>query len=396
MGKPDVPRTQTSSETMQLADFLELAREEILAESVTYAKTILLLKDEDEVVLRDHLPKVLKAISADLRTAQSRTESIEKSHGDPFAAGTTRETAAETHGLVRARSGLHIEQVIAEYRALRSCVVRLWSEAAPPDPNALHDVGRFNEAIDQALAESVRVYAAEVERWRQIFLGVLGHDLRGPLNAIAMTAEIIARKAPRDLALPTATLTRSTRRMASLMDSLLEYNRAGLGSGMAIERVSIDLEAACSDELELQRAALPGATIELAVRGDTRGEFDGSRIREALGNLVTNAVKHGISSEPVMVRLEGEDQVVRLIVENAATHEIGANEMEQLFEPLRRRAAHKPGPDRSHFGLGLFIVRQIAKVHGGEVHGHSSPHRVQFTVTLPKSSHVRPRRSDVL
>lgn len=371
---------------MQLADFIELAGEEILAESVAYAKTILLLKDEDEVVLRDHLPKVLKAMSADLRTAQSRTESIKKSHGASVAAGTPPETAAETHGLLRAHSGVNIEQVVAEYRALRSCVVRLWSEAAPPHSNAVRDVGRFNEAIDQALAESVRVYAAEVERWRQIFLGVLGHDLRGPLNAITMTAEIIARKAPRDLSLPIATLTRSTRRMASLMDALLEYNRAGLGSEMAIVRVSIDLETACSEELELQRAALPGARIELSVRGDTRGEFDGSRIREALGNLVTNAVKHGLSSEPVIVRLEGEDQVVRLVVENAAAEEIGANEMEQLFEPLRRRAEHQPGSDRSHLGLGLFIVRQIAMVHGGEVHAHSSSQRMRFTVTLPKSA----------
>lgn len=369
---------------MQLAAFLVLAREEILAESVAYAKTILTLKDEDEVVLRDHLPKVLEAISADLRTSQSRTESIEKSHGHAPAANGDQQTAAETHGLLRARSGLHIEQVVAEYRALRSCVLRLWSEAFPLDPDAVQDLCRFNEAIDQALTESVRVYAAEVERWQQLFLGVLGHDLRAPLNAIALTAEVIAQIAPEDLSSPTAILRRSTRRMASLLDSLLEYNRAGLGGGMAIERVSIDLEAEFKEELELQRAALPGARIELTVRGDTRGEFDGSRIREALGNLVTNAVKHGLPSEPVIVRLKGEEKAVRLTVENAAARVIPADEMEQLFEPLRRGAVQRPGSDRSHLGLGLFIVRQIARVHGGEVNGHSSSQKVRFTVTLPK------------
>jgi len=234
---------------MNIATFIELSREQILAESVAYARTILALQDEDEAVLRNHLPRVLEAISADLRTSQSRTESIEKSHGLASASGEGHETAAETHGLVRARGGLHIEQLVAEYRVLRSCVLRLWSEASLPDPDALQDAGRFNEAVDQAIAESVRVYSAEVERWRAIFLGVLGHDLRGPLNAIVMSGELLAQVAPPELASPTATLKRSAARMASLLDSLLEYNRAGLGSGMAIQRLPVDLEATCSEEL---------------------------------------------------------------------------------------------------------------------------------------------------
>ena len=368
---------------MQIADFLEEAREKILAESITYARSILALKDEEEAVLRDHLPKMLEAISADLRSHQIRKESIAKSHGHAPAAD--HETAAETHGLLRARSGLDIEQLVAEFRALRSCVVRLWLEAAPVGEDALRDVVRFNEAVDQALAESVSFFAAEVERWQHIFLGVLGHDLRGPLNAITITTDLITQIAPKDLDLPTAVLTRSARRMATLMDSLLEYNRAGLGGGMVIERVPTDLEAACREELEMQRAAFPGARIELAVQGDTQGEFDGSRIREAVGNLVSNAVKHGLSSEPVIVRLAGLDRSVRLTVENAAADDIAANEMEQLFEPLRRGAAQRPGAERSHLGLGLFIVRQIAKVHGGEVHGQSSAKRVRFVMNLPKS-----------
>lgn len=371
---------------MQIADFLETAKESILTESIEYARTILRLKEEEEAILRSHLPLVLEAVSSDLRTAQSRTESIDKSHGLSNLSGSSPETAAETHGVLRARSGLHIDQVIAEYRALRSCVLRLWADDAPPGVDAVRDVGRFNEAIDQALAESVRTYAAEVDRWQHIFLGVLGHDLRGPLNAIALTAELIAVKAPPELHLPTATLSKSTRRMASLMDSLLQYNMAGLSGGMPIERAPIDLAAACREELEIQRAALPGARIEMVTQGDTSGEFDGSRLREALGNLVTNAVKHGVPDEPVIVKIEGEHSAVRLSVENATAHDITTNEMEQLFEPLRRGAAKGPGSDRSNLGLGLFIVRQIAKVHGGDVRGQCSGKRVKFTMTLPRSA----------
>jgi signal transduction histidine kinase len=381
---------------MQIATFIELSKEQILAESVAYARTMVALKDEDEAVLRNHLPKLLAAISADMRTPQSRTESIAKSHGSAPASELGKETAAETHGLMRARSGLHIEQVVAEYRALRSCVLRLWSEAetSPSGPDALRDAGRFNEAIDQALAESVRVYAAEVERWRQIFLGVIGHDLRTPLNAVALTAELLTQVAPKDMAMPTARLKRSVSRMTSLLNSLLEYNRATLGGGMTIERQPVVLAAICGEEVELQRDAFPGTRIEFIVRGDTGGEFDGSRIREALGNLVTNAVKHGLPSEPVVVRLEGDDKSVRLAVENAAAGRISSSEFELLFEPLRRGAVQRTGSDRSHLGLGLFIVRLIARAHGGEVSGHFESRKVRFTVTLPKVAPVNVRSSN--
>ncbi|MDM0085545.1 HAMP domain-containing sensor histidine kinase [Variovorax sp. J31P179] len=370
---------------MQISDFIERAREEILAESVAHAKTIFALGDEGEVVLRDHLPKLLEAISADLRTPQSRTESIERSRGRAPWGHPSEATAAATHGLLRARSGLHVEQLVAEFRALRSCVLRLWAEASVADADSIRDIGRFNEAIDQALAESVREYAAEVERWQQIFLGVLGHDLRGPLNAVSLTAQVMARRAPKAMSASAAALTRGTHRMAVLLDSLLEYNRAGLGAGMAIELAPGDLAAACEEELELQRAALPGARIEWVVQGDTRLQFDSSRMCEALGNLVANAVKHGLPSEPVTVQLEGDDDVVRLSVENAIGRHLSRGEIERLFEPLRRGTKEAPRTDRSHLGLGLFIARQIARAHGGDVIGQSTSQRICFTMTVPRS-----------
>ncbi|MGJ7582835.1 sensor histidine kinase [Variovorax sp. RHLX14] len=377
---------------MQIADFLDSASDKILEESVAYARTIRILKDEEESVLRDHLPLVLHAISADLRSAQSRTESIDKSHGKASAAENAKATAAETHGLMRARSGLDIDQVVAEYRALRACVVRLWADAAPATSDSLRDVGRFNEAVDQALAESVRVYAEEVDHWQQIFLGVLGHDLRTPLNAIALTAELIAAQASGELARATSILKRSTRRIASLMDSLLDYNCANLNGGMLIKRSPTDLRTACVEEIELQRAALPDAKFDLKTVGDTSGEFDASRVREALGNLISNAVKHGTHGEMVTIRIEEAPGVVRLAVDNAANQNIPEGEIEQLFEPLRRGALDRSASERSNLGLGLFIVRQIVNAHGGEVIGHSASNRVTFTITLPKAGPANPGR----
>lgn len=364
---------------MQLATFLESARDQILEEVVAFAKTIPALKKTDEKALRNHLPQVLEAISADLRTPQSRTQSIDKSHGNAPRGSAT--SSAQTHGLMRAQSGIDIEQLVAEFRALRSSILRLWSEAHPVRPDAIEDITRFNEAIDQAVAESVQFYAQERERWREIFLGVLGHDLRAPLNAITIMADVMIKQdvAP---AQQTAMLGRQVRRMKTLLDSLLEYSRSNLGVGMALHLAPTDLTAACKEEVELQRAAYPAAEITFHAQGPAEGAYDVSRVREALGNLVSNAVKHGDAGGTISVTVEGGTNGVALSVRNAG--ELATEGIDELFEPLRRGRTG-PGPDRTHLGLGLFIARQIARAHGGDVMGHCEKHQVRFTLTLPKT-----------
>ena len=367
---------------MQLANFLESAREEILDAAVAFARTIPVLSTLAEHELRDHLPELLQTISADLRAPQSRTESIIKSHGDATPA--SFQTAAQTHGLIRAQLGLSIEQLVAEYRALRSSVLRLWADSHPEVPNTLGNVVRFNEAIDQAVAESVQFYADERERWRQIYLGVLGHDLRGPLNAITLTADLMRAEGsgrPAHLAL----LSQGVKRLGSLLDSLLEYSRTTMGVGMTLQREQVDLAPACADEIELLRAAHPDALIEYSTEGDTTGEFDASRIREALSNLVANAVAHGNTSGATSVRIAGNDAGVQVSVENGG--DIAPEEFERLFEPLYRRDAQTSVVARTHLGLGLFITRQIARAHQGEVSVTCVEHRVRFTIELPKTFH---------
>lgn len=365
---------------MRIATFLELASAQILDEAVAFARTIPALSQTGDQKLRDHLPQVLVAISADLRTTQRRSESIQKSRG--LAPEGLAHTSAQTHGLLRAQDGINVEQLVAEFRALRSSILRLWLATNPMGPEALDDIVRFNEAIDEAVAESVQFHSDERERWRQIFLGVLGHDLRGPLSAVALTIELMRRQALAP-AEHTALLARGVGRMTSLLDSLLEYNRASLGTGMALQRSAVDLAIVCAEELELQRAAHADVDIRLSVRGEAGGEFDASRVREALANLVSNAVKHGQGMAPVVVTVDGDATVVRVSVDNGG--ELPAQEIESLFEPLRRREGVSSQADRTHLGLGLFIVRQIARAHGGEVMGSGADGRVRFTLALPKA-----------
>jgi signal transduction histidine kinase len=278
-----------------------------------------------------------------------------------------------------------MQQLVAEYRALRASVPRLWLDAAPPGREAMEDIGRFNEAIDQAVAESVDFFSKEVDRWRNVFLGVLGHDLRGPLNAILMTSQLISKLGDgTPVSEPTARLIRSGERMKELLDDLLDYSRTSLELGLPVSPAPCDLAAVCQEEVEVQRAALPSCRIEYTADGATQGTWDASRIRQVVANLVTNAARYGNPASPVAVKLCGGEADVRLSVENEGPT-IPPEAIEVLFEPLRRAANGHAKAERTSMGLGLFIVRQVAHAHGGMVSVDSADGRTVFTVVLPRA-----------
>ena len=264
---------------MRLATFIEHNKEPILAAAEAFSATLLpAARHLDAEGLRDHLPMILDAICKDLGTAQSAAEAMSKSLGKAQSIAGAPETAAQTHATLRAKSGFDIRQMVSEYRALRASVLRLFlAEAGVLTEEATGDVLRFNEAIDQAVAESVSHFSMESERWREVFLAVLGHDLRGPLNAVLLTAELLSRlgsDAP--VTEVTARLMRSGKRMQSLLDSLLDYSRSSLGRGIAIQKSFVDLAVTCHEEVDVLRAALPDHRIELIVDGPTAGSFDPS------------------------------------------------------------------------------------------------------------------------
>ena len=370
---------------MRLAQFIDHAQQQIVDESVKYAGDFPVLSGQATETLLDHLPLVLDAIARDLEQPQTRAQSIAKSEGrGPTAFA---ETAAQTHGLLRARSGLTVEQLVAEYRVLRSCVLRLWADAHESGRDVVADTLRFNEAIDQAVADSVAFFSAEVERWRGIFLGVVGHDLRGPLNAMLLTAELLNHEVQETpVASHARAMLRNGRHMHALLDSLLEYSRSELGMGMAIHRTEVNLALQCEDEVALIRDALPDSEIIFEARGDTSGQFDGVRVREALANLVFNASQHGTGGTAVAVIVTGHDHDVEVCTENYS-EPIPAEVLESLFEPLRRYSTAEKGSGHN-LGLGLFIVREIARAPGGEVTVSMAERRVIMKMILPKAASV--------
>jgi len=370
----------------RLADFIDQHAETLLEHATTFAKSVKVGTPLDDAALRDHLPDILAAIVADLRTPQTRAQEIEKSEGRAVTPADRPRSAAGTHALHRAHSGYSISQLVSEYRAMRASVLRLWADVPDRMAASADEITRFNEAIDEAIAESVSHYTAEVERWRSIFLGVLGHDLRSPLSAILITSELIARMAV-DAPVATAAqrLIRSGERMGELLDKLLVYNRAEMGMGFEILRTDVDLVQACREELELLQASMPDTRIRFRSPASLRGKFDAERVREALANLVVNAQKYGTAGGEIRVELRDmEGTGAEVLVGNEGAP-IPPETLALMFEPLRRGGVASGESERTSLGLGLFIVDQIAKAHDGSIRAESENGTTTFRLHLPRS-----------
>ena len=372
---------------MRLADFILRQPEPILAQWEAFAASLVpAAAIMEPSALRDHAPEILRAVAKDLQTAQTREAQHEKSVGRAPAPINATETAAQTHALLRARSGFNIKQLTAEYRALRASVLRLWMDDCAPDTPHLDDIIRFDEAIDQALAESVDFFSAQVEQSRNLLLGMLGHDMRSPLQAIQMTASYLeALNAGERVSDAAGRLIRSGARMQALLDDLCDFNRTKLGLGINVIPKRVNLADVLAEELEELRAIHPNRQIELHVTGDPQGVWDGQRLQQLLGNLVLNALKYGAQDTPVRVMVTCEATHIRIDVSNRGPA-IERETLARIFDPLMRGQEHRSKDDRAgNLGLGLYIASEIAKAHNGAIEAHSDETETSFSVSLPRA-----------
>jgi signal transduction histidine kinase len=371
---------------MRLSEFILRDMERILVQWEAFAAGMLpAAASMAPLALRDHAQPMLEAVCKDLRTAQSREAQSENSLGRAPKLSGAPETAAQTHALLRAQSGFNINQLTAEYRALRAGVLRLWMDAGEPDETGLEDVVRFNEAIDQALAESVDFFSAQVDQARNLFLGMLGHDMRSPLQAIQMTASYLAQlNAGTKVSDAASRLISSGARMKDLLDDLLDFNRTKLGLGIRIAPTDLDAALLVADEVKLVRAAHPSRVIDLEVAGDVHGHWDGPRLRRLLGNLVLNAIKYGAADAPVRVSVHDAGAEVEFAIRNSG-RAIDPSILDEIFEPLKQGSYVDAVPAAdSSLGLGLYIAREIAKAHGGRIDVRSDSTETVFAVRLPR------------
>jgi signal transduction histidine kinase len=367
---------------VRLADFILRDMERILAQWEQFAATRLPAAGHmGSLELRDHAQQILEAIVADLRTFQTLEAQAAKSMGLAPTSIPAPETAAQIHALLRAKAGFDIKQLASEYRALRASVLALWMEVSPPEETALVDVIRFNEAIDQALAESISHFHAEVQQARNLLLGVLTHDMRSPLQAIQMTATYLARiNAGSEVSQAARRLIGSGGRLQALLDDMVDFSRANLGVGIGVVPSAVDIGALSAETADEIRGSYHDARVELSVVGDCRGSWDGKRLQQLLSNLVVNAIHYGAREEAVRITVRGEEADVCIEVANRGPP-IDPATLSQIFDPLKRGmgSAEQPG-----LGLGLYIVREVAKAHGGSAEARSDANETVFAVRLPR------------
>jgi PAS domain S-box-containing protein len=247
-------------------------------------------------------------------------------------------------------------------------------------------VGITGAATDITDQKRVQEELAQALTFREQMMGVLGHDLRGPLGAVRALSSLLLRRQdlPESAREPIGEMGSAAQRMLELIRALLDFTDARFNGALRISPVATNLHQLCRRIVRELRAAAPGRAIELELQGDGSGTWDPARMGQVVSNLVSNALQHGERHAPVRVSVTGDEDSAVLVVANQGPA-IEPELMPVLFEPFCRgsalRASSAPG-----LGLGLFIVKQVVSAHGGSVGVDSTAERgTAFTVRLPRA-----------
>lgn len=235
---------------------------------------------------------------------------------------------------------------------------------------------------DLALSEGTLSSERETAELREQFIAVLGHDLRNPLAAIATGADLLARtplneKASRMVAV----IQKSAARIGGLIDDVMDFARGRLGSGLTLNLTADQPLAPVLHHVIAELSTnFPDKAIETAIKLDDPILCDRPRIAQLLSNLLGNALTYGAPQTPIRVMAVTDSLFFELSVTNAGDP-IPPAAMEKLFQPFSRGAVR---PSQQGLGLGLFIVSEIARAHGGTLNVVSSTEETRFTFRMPR------------
>jgi signal transduction histidine kinase len=373
----------------RLADFIRNNQATIIEEWVAFAGTRSPASEGmSKLALKDHIVDILSFIAEDLESPQTSREQVDKSHGMNDGAGAFRHTAAEVHAALRLADGFDIDQMVSEYRALRASVVKQW--VAGHKTLASTDVGdltRFNEAIDQAVTESVAHYTKTIDNSRNLFLGILGHDLRNPIGAASMAAQRMERWASTDpkQAKVVSELVKTTERATRILNDLLDLTRSSFGTDIPIKKTETDMVKLCQTIADELRSINETQLIKVEHEGDPVGFWDAARMGQVLSNLMGNAIQYSDSCSPVTVTISCNDpDTVTVNIHNFGPS-IPIENQKAIFQSGMRGQVSDSG-ENAHLGLGLYIARLIVEAHDGDIAVTSDEKRgTTFTVQLPRA-----------
>jgi len=315
-------------------------------------------------MLIDHLPELIDGLAAYI-------------DGDAERADRAFDTLTVGHALQRLGYGVALETLIKEYTLLRAVLLRELLQLQNDDLRPL--LLPLHEGLDRAIGRALQFYAQRRDAIRERFISILGHDLRGPLSTVAMSAELLRAGAPDRNAIADR-ITRASDRMRRMIDDVLDFARGHLGGGIPANPKLDDLGEICRLAVDEVRGAERTRDITLAVAGDLRAPLDRDRVLQAVTNLVSNAIEHGTG--PIDVRAtEDPDRhhVVCTVTSHGAV--IPEDTRRRLFDPFERGVVRTK---KGGLGLGLYIVFQIALAHGATCDVASTSDATTFTLRFPR------------
>jgi signal transduction histidine kinase len=368
-----------------LAEFLRGHRDEIVATWIAEARSLPSGAGRGPGVIRDRMPELVEELAHSLDELDSAAASLDD--------------AAATHARDRFAEGYDVREVVTEYQLLRRVVLDVYtagSDLPESCKTRLPPLTRLNSMIDAAICDAVDQFVEERDRAKDIFVGILGHDLRAPLQSIMIAAEALLERTDTleaAFVLKAATRIRSSAKgMAKMIHDLLDFARGHLGGGIPIDPMLVDLRGVVGEIVDELAIAHPDRTLQSGVAsaaGDFRGVWDPARVAQAVTNLVTNALEHG--HDPIRVDLVDEDATIAIEISNGGA--LPPETSARLFKPFMHAAERRSG-GRAHdgLGLGLYIVSEIARAHGGKVEAHSEDGTTRFRLRLPRALQTARRR----
>jgi signal transduction histidine kinase len=365
---------------MELSEFISVNNEHIVRAWEEFAKALSGNVALPRWLLRDHADAIVKLLAR-----QMAATSASDDHNATLGTTSPIENLAAAHVKIRISSGFDLAQIVSEYCGLRACVVRLWREQAPADFKVgAPEIVRFNGIIDEHITAAVISYKEEENQYRDRFLGMLGHDLRNPINAVMLGITSLANQGLSERQLNTlARIQNGARRLSGMVDDLVDFTRGRLGSPIPITRSAANLAILVREIVDEVQLANPRCAIECQTEPELNGEWDSARLKQLFSNLLLNAIQHGTGDRVrITAKIDGSSVVVEVHNSGPA---IPADLQATIFEPMVR--ARASAQDRNGLGLGLFIAREIVSAHHGTISVTSSDKAgTSFVMRLPRDS----------
>ncbi|WP_437597969.1 ATP-binding protein [Sorangium sp. So ce590] len=343
----------------------------------------------NEEELKDYTPKLLDDL-IDSLSQSARAGKAGGASGQEIGSS----DAAKVHVSHRLAQRYTLAEELRELSVLRSLIVDICARESVilggEEADLVH--ATLDEVMITAAVELERASSAELRRdvvLRELFIAVLGHDLRNPLAAIQFaTASLLKREdVTAAVARVVQRIAASNDRAARMVEDMLDLTRIRAHDGLPIEPKPVDLGSICEQVVAELESSHPEHTLHFKARGDALGTWDPGRIGQLMSNLIGNAVDYSPPEEPVQVELRGQKKAVVFEVNNRGIP-IPPELLPVIFDPFRRGEQRHEDLRRSKgLGLGLFIAKAIIDAHGGSIQVTSTQEEgTTFRVTLPRSS----------